>query len=200
MLAALQESSVRREVPYTEKENAAAVAEHSWTAPVPAFGAGALRRIHEFRESIWRNEHGIADAQKFDPASLWDEHDAHGLHWIITAGPSIVASARLCIHAQAETLPAYDRIRHLLGNVPAPFASLNQLVVHPALRRQGLSRALTDVRIDAARSRGAKTMLSEAAPNRVLGLRDLGFKDLGQTEKLPWDLVPFTLMSLDLSD
>jgi GNAT superfamily N-acetyltransferase len=172
----------------------------SWAAPVAVFAAPALERIHEFRESVWRNEKGIADDQKFDPASLWDAHDAHGLHWIITVGPSIAASARLCIHYHVEALPAYDRISHLLGNVRAPFASLNQLVVHPSMRRQGLSRALTDVRIAAARSKGARTMLSEAAPNRVLGLRDLGFAALGQTAALPWDLVPFTLMSLDLSE
>ena len=60
----------------------------------------------QFREAVWRDEHGIADAQKFDPASLWDDHDAHGLHWVITAGSSIVAAARLCVHHRAEELPA----------------------------------------------------------------------------------------------
>jgi GNAT superfamily N-acetyltransferase len=172
----------------------------TWGAPIPVSGAPALEQIHEFRESVWRDEQGLADTKTFDPASLRDPHDDHGLHWIITAGPSIVASARLCIHHHGGELPAFDRMHRLLEDVLGPFASLNQLVVHPSLRRQGLSRALTDVRILAARAMGARTMLSEAAPNRVLGLRELGFAQLGQTEKLPWDLVPFTLMALDLSE
>ena len=184
----------------TTPENGSGIPRQFWAGPVSVFGARALKQIYEFRESIWRNEPSVADVHKFDPASLWDAHDVHGLHWIITVETTIVAAARLCVHHDARELPAYDRIHHLMGDIPAPFASLNQLVVHPSMRRQGLSRALTDIRIEAARSRGARTMISEAAPNRVLGLRDLGFAELGHAAGLPWDLVPFTLMYLNISE
>jgi len=184
----------------TTPENGSGIAGQSWEGPIPVFAAPALEQIFEFRKSIWRNEPSIADVHMFDPTSLWDAHDVHGLHWIIKVETSIVAAARLCVHHDARELPAYDRIHHLIGHIPAPFASLNRLVVHPSMRRQGLSHALTDVRIEAARSRGAKTMISEAAPNRVLGLRDLGFVELGHTAGLPWDLVRFTLMYLNISE
>ncbi len=175
--------------------------EQSWMEPIPVFEPSILEQIFEFRESIWRNEPTIIDVHKLHAASLRDGHDVHGLHWIITVKQSIVAAARLCIHHNARDLPFFfDGFHHLKVDIPAPFASLNWLVVHPSMRRQGLSRALTNVRIDAARSEGAKTIIVEAAPDRVPGLREFGFVELGHSELLPWELVPFTLMYLNISE
>jgi GNAT superfamily N-acetyltransferase len=174
--------------------------EQSWMGPIPVFEPSTLEQIFEFRESIWRNEPNFIDVHKWDPASLRDAHDVHGLHWIITVKKLIVAAARLCIHHDARDLPDFDAFHHLIANIPAPFASLNRLVVHPSMRRRGLSRALTNVRIDAARSQGAKTIIVEAAPDRVPGLREFGFVELGYSAALPWELVPFTLMHLNISE
>ena len=172
----------------------------SWAGPIPVFEPSTLEQIFEFRESIWRNEPSVIDAHKLDPASLRDAHDTHGLHWIITVKKSIVAAARLGIHGDASDLSYFDGYHHLKADIAAPFASLNRLVVHPSMRRCGLSRALTSVRIDAARSNGAKTILVEAAPNRIPGLREFGFVELGYSVALPWELVPFTIMYLNISE
>lgn len=174
--------------------------EEPWVGPFPVFEPSILEQIFEFRESIWRNEPTIIDVHKLDTASLRDDHDVHGLHWIITVKKSIVAAARLCVHHNARDLPFFDGFHHLIADIPAPFASLNRLVVHPSMRRRGLSRALTNVRIDAARSKGAKSIIVEAAPDRVPGLREFGFVEIGHSEALPWELVPFTLMYLSISE
>jgi GNAT superfamily N-acetyltransferase len=79
-----------------------------------------------------------------------------------------------------------------------PIGVLSRLVVHPAFRRAGLARALTDARIEYARSWGARTVLSEAAPDRAAQLLGRGFVDLGQTEPERWEMAPFTLMALHL--
>ena len=42
-------------------------------------------------------------------------------------------------------------------------------------------------------------MIVEAAPNRMPPLRELGFVELGVSKGDPYDLVPFTLMYLDIS-
>jgi GNAT superfamily N-acetyltransferase len=184
----------------TTSANSTGILEQPWMGPIPVFEASTLEQIFEFRESIWRNEPTIIDAHKLDASSLRDGHDAHGLHWIITVKQSIVAAARLCIHHSARDLPYFDGFHHLRVDIPGPFASLNRLVVHPSMRRRGLSRALTNVRIDAARSKGAKTIIVEAAPDRVPGLREFGFVELGHSEALPWELVRFTLMYLNISE
>jgi GNAT superfamily N-acetyltransferase len=175
-----------------------AAAETSWAAPVPVVRAAELDCIFEFRESIWRNERGLIDAGQLDLQAFRDAHDAHGFHWMITLHGSIVAAARMCIHDRPAELPYHDGFCHLPLDLPAPFASLNRMVVHPSVRRQGITRPLTKVRIDAARSMGARSMVVEAAPNRVSTLRELGFVELGQSNGQPGDLVRYTLMCLDL--
>jgi predicted GNAT family N-acyltransferase len=157
-----------------------------------------LYEIIKLREAVWHNEPSLADAKQLDPAALRDDHDLHGHHWVITVEGAIVAAARVCIHEKTADLPYQDGFHHLIRDIPAPIASLNRMVVRPFMRRQGLSRPLTEVRIAAARARGARSMIVEAAPNRMPPLRDLGFVELGLSKGEPYDLVPFTLMYLDL--
>lgn len=171
----------------------------SWDGPFPVFQPATLEKILELREAVWRNEPSLADAKQLHPDALRDEHDVHGLHWIITVEGAIVAAARLCIHHDAKELPYQDGFHHLIANIPTPIASLNRMVVLPSMRRLGLTRPLTDVRIAAARSKGAKSIIVEAAPNRMPPFRELGFVELGRSKGEPYDLVPFTLMYLDLS-
>jgi hypothetical protein len=172
---------------------------HSWAGPFPVFQPSTLEKIFELRESVWRNEPSLADVNQLHPDALRDAHDVHGLHWVITVEGLIIAAARLCIHHNPIELPYQDGFHHLIPNIPAPIASLNRLVVRPLMRRQGLSRPLTDVRIAAARSKGARSLIVEASPNRMPPLRDLGFVELGRSKGEPYDLVPFTLMYFDLS-
>lgn len=170
-----------------------------WGGPFPAFRAETLDRVFSLRAEIWRSEPGLVDITKLDPHALRDVHDDHGHHWIITLGGSIVAAARMCIHHDACELPYCDGFGHLVADLPAPIASLNRMVVHPSVRRQGLTEPLTLARIAMAKRSGVRTIIVEAAPNRVSPLRDLGFVALGRSLGQPSDRVPFTLMSLDLS-
>jgi predicted GNAT family N-acyltransferase len=171
----------------------------AWDGPFAVCQPSQLDEIIGLREAVWRNEPSLADAKQLDPSALRDEHDLHGHHWFITVEGSIVAAARVCIHDTAKELPYQDGFHHLTRDLPTPIASLNRMVVRPFMRRQGLSRPLTEVRIAAARSRGAKSVIVEAAPNRMPPLSDLGFVELGLSRGEPYDLVPFTLMYLDIS-
>jgi GNAT superfamily N-acetyltransferase len=176
-----------------------AMPRHSWDGPFPVFQPSTLEKIFDLRESVWRNEPSLADVNQLHPEALRDDHDVHGYHWIITVGGSIVAAARTCIHHDSKELPYQNGFHHLIADIPTPIASLNRMVVLPAMRRQGLTRPLTDVRIAMARAMGARSLIVEAAPNRIPPFRDLGFVELGRSKGEPYDLVPFTLMYLDLS-
>ena len=171
----------------------------SWAGPFALGEPSRLDEIIGLREAVWRNEPSLADAKQLDPAALRDAHDHHGHHWFITVEGSIVAAARVCIHDEPAQLPYQDGFHHLIRDLPTPIASLNRMVVRPFMRRQGLSHALTEVRIAAARARGAKSIIVEAAPNRMPPFRDLGFVELGRSKGEPYDLVPFTLMYRDIS-
>jgi len=173
----------------------------SWAGPFSVSDPSTLRKIFELREAIWRSELSLVDVGLLDPdaAMLRDAHEGRALHWVIMVDGAIVAAARLCIRRDATDLPYTDGIQQMIVGIPGPLAALDRLVIHPSMRRQDLSRVLTDVRIRAARSQGVRSMIVEAAPNRVPPLLDLGFVDLGPAPGEPWDLVPFRLLVLDLS-
>jgi hypothetical protein len=181
--------------------NASSAGEASWSGPFFVSEPSELKKIFRLREAVWRNESSLVDVSRLDPdaAMLHDAHEGRALHWAVTVGDTIIAAARLCICDDAIDLPYTDEIQRMITDLPGPFAALDRLVVHPSMRRRDLSRALTDVRIKAARSRRVRSIVVEAAPNRIPPLLDLGFVDLGPTPGEPWDLAPFTLLALDLS-
>ena len=172
----------------------------SWTGPFPVVDPSVLEEIIELRKSIWLNEPSLVDGRQIniEAVMLRNAHDDHGFHWIIKAKESIVAAARLCIHEAAEELPYQAEFHHLVTDIPTPIASLNGLVVHPSMRRQGLTVPLTGVRIEAARTKGARSVIVLAAPNRVAPLRGLGFMELGHSTPVPGYLVPFAVMNRPL--
>jgi GNAT superfamily N-acetyltransferase len=172
--------------------------ERAWLGPFRAYLPSTLAKIVELRQLVWTREPDVISAQLLDPNAtmLQDAYEADGLHWVVTLDDAVVAAARLSLHHDETKLPDWERFQHLAADLPKPVAMLSRLVVHPAQRREGFARALTAVRIDAARSWGARSILSEAAPERAGQLRSLGFRELGQTPPQPWDVAPFTLMAL----
>jgi GNAT superfamily N-acetyltransferase len=192
-------ASVEPEDAGTKARSAFGAAAPSWTGPLLVSDAATMEKIYALREAVWRSEESLVDALGLAAAMLRDAHDAHGLHWVVAIDGSLVAAARLCIHHDKSELPYQEGFRHLIEDLPAPVASLNRLVVHPSMRRKGLSRAITAPRIEAARAHGARSIVVEAAPNRIPGLRALGFVERGYSLGQPGDLVRFTLMTLDLS-
>lgn len=171
----------------------------SWTGPFLVSDPATIESIIALREAVWRNEPAILRADRLRPSILRDEHDDHGSHWVILAEGSLVAAARLCIHLDRTDLPNHRWYCSLIANLPAPIASLNKLVVHPAHRGRGLSRRLAEARIAAARAAGAKSIVVEVVPHRVKPMRELGFIERGPSAQDPDYLVSFTLMSLDIS-
>lgn len=172
----------------------------SWSGPFQVFQPESLEEIFALRRSVWRNEPDLVDADRLDPHAtmLRDDHEGHGLHWVVTAHGSIVAAARLCLHENLGALDYPEGLLRRLADFPAPFAILNRLVVHPSMRRQGLSRALTDVRVATARARGVRSLIVEAGPNLISPFRARGFVELGVAPAEPWERVDFALMALDL--
>lgn len=168
--------------------------------PRRADGPAALEAIVALRALVWRSERDVIDAAKLSPdASLFrDAGDARALHWTIEADGSVVAAARLCLQTDAGDLPGGERFGRLLAGLPTPVALLSRLVVHPAMRRRGLAQALTEVRMEAARSWGARSIVVEASPRRIAPLLALGFVELGLSAAEPFDLAAFTLMALRL--
>ena len=181
-----------------KRQNGPGIPRRSWAGPLLVSEPSDLAKIHELRQSVWQSEPELFDYYKVDPSTLRDDHDGHGYHWIITVKGSVVAAARLCIHADAGELPYQQGFSHLITDIPRPIASLNRMVVHPSMRRQGVTRPLTEARIAAARAKGARSMIVEAVPNRLQPLLDLGFTELGLTEGTRENAVYFTLMYLCL--
>jgi GNAT superfamily N-acetyltransferase len=172
----------------------------AWAGPFAITTQAMFDQIVELRRLVWCSEPGLINARSYDPEPGWlqDDHDRHGQHWVMTSGDTVVAAARVCVHDIAVELPDWERCPAELLDLQGPVASLNRMVVHPAMRRLGLSSALTTVRLEAARSQGARSVVVEAAPSRVAPLRALGFIELGRTRAEPWDLAPYVMLILRL--
>ncbi len=104
------------------------------------------------------------DGQWCDPG----EEQPPFRHWAAFAGARLVAAGRLSIHERLAETPGGHLFAQLPVEIAPPIASLNRLVVHPDVRRQGLSRQLDHIRLTAARAAGARTVL--AYWSRVTGL------------------------------
>jgi GNAT superfamily N-acetyltransferase len=178
-----------------------AASRSAWQGPFQVDQAVDLEKIRALREFVWRNETDLVDLIHFNPQAerISDGRDADGLHWVITSADDIVAAARLSVALDPADLPGWRRFGHLVPQVAGPVAALNRMVVHQRMRRQGLSRVLTEVRLAAARDAGVTMVFVDAVPNRLRPLQDLGFVDLGRTTPEPYDLVPVILLALPLS-
>ncbi len=173
-------------------------ADRPWEGPFAVDDPQTLQEIAELRARVWRNEPELFDGQCLEAWMLHDAHDDHGRHWIIKSQGRIVAAARFCVHHADTRLPHQEAYDHLIRDLPRPAASFNRMVVDPTMRRQGLTGALTEVRIAAAREAGARSIIVEATPNRMPPLLALGFVSLGRSDSYRGDRVDYTLMKLDL--
>src|SRR5262249_29401823 len=112
------------------------------------------------RVDVWQAE-GVRIP---DIELLNDRHDAHALHWGVSIGDRLVASARLCIHSVLGEAP--DSALFTCADIHLPVASMNRLVVLADHRGLGISRTLDQVRINRARQLGAKTIICTPVASR----------------------------------
>lgn len=144
-----------------------------------------IEDIGRLRYLAWKDVEGIN--RDFFSKGYWiDEWDKTSLIWIIKFNKIIIASARLSIHHNIESIPWNDCIpseaRELLIT---PLASMNRLIVHPDFRKRGLSRPLDLVRIHTAKEKKMKTIIAEPTTARISTIQRYGFRYYGRFGRIP---------------
>jgi GNAT superfamily N-acetyltransferase len=112
-----------------------------------------------------------------------DEHEKHGIHLAVLQNGSPVAAAKICFHETPEECPDPESLEGYEIQLLPPIATFNRLVVHPQFRRLGLSRLLTKQRIEIAKDRNCRSVVSVTEErSRMRQLESLGFERLGPTQ------------------
>jgi GNAT superfamily N-acetyltransferase len=149
--------------------------------PIVVRDASTLLQIQELRLLAWSS---IGEVPDFISGQniLTDEHDVHGQHWAVMHDGEPIASARMCVHDSASSMPDPEALDGYRDALHTPCAAFTRLAVHPNFRRRGLSKALDQIRIGQARLQGCKSLVSvtETIP-RMRYLERLGFVHLGPT-------------------
>lgn len=140
-----------------------------------------MDEIGMLRISSWKNEKGI-NTEFFAQEKWVDDLDKDAHHWVVLCQGQIVASARMSFHDSYASVPYstpdYESIFDLYGGLP--IASINRLVVDPAVRGYGLARLLDVARVNFAISNGAKMITAQPLEGRVSALKQLEFKMIEQ--------------------
>lgn len=135
-----------------------------------------LDRIFRLRAAVW----SPLAPDGFATGRWTDEHDAHGVHWAVVDGGTLVAAARFCVHESLGELPD-ERFFAGFGPETAPIGSLNRLVVAASHRRKGLAGRLDDARLDFAAAKECATVACcTHDEHRVRMLLRRGFRVLGE--------------------
>jgi GNAT superfamily N-acetyltransferase len=151
-----------------------------------------LEALSELRAVAWATELPPGEAM----TDRLDEFDRRGRHWVVLQQGRMVAAARLTVHRDIPDVPyAQDFEGVFTRPVPPPIASLNRLVVSPAVRRQGLSRRLDVARLEAALQAGCRCAVVAviSGEHRIRTLERLGFAVAGtgpRIEVTPWRALP----------
>ena len=147
-----------------------------------------LLKIGKFRFQLW-NEETKVNHDMF-PTGIWLEKiDQTCRHWIVVNEETqeLIGVARLSLHETLEDNPdGYLWIKHNMEHrVPAPVGHLCKLSVAKTARGYGIGRKLSEIRIEAARDVGAKSIIVTASPQNARLLASLGFQDTGIREIFP---------------
>ena len=137
-------------------------------------GTDIVPLTYELRYRVWSKETQLLDSFE-KKGVICDEHESHSRHWAaFSPEGSLVASARLCIHATQQHLP--DEYCYTELDLPTPLASINRLVVEKCARNRGLAKELDLQRIEAAKTAGAACIVAASSSgDRSRALQKLGF-------------------------
>lgn len=140
-----------------------------------------MDEIGLLRLAVWREETAVEET--LFPDGRWIEPlDAAARHWIALDDHVVVGAARLTLHSSLEDNPDGYLWLRAGREVPVPAAHLCKLVVLRSARGAGIGRRLNQLRIDAARAMGAKSILVTASETNSRLLLDMGFTDTGVRE------------------
>jgi len=135
---------------------------------------GEIARCQRLRYEVWSGE-GV---RLSDPSleTIADSHDDHAMHWGVFDGSRLVGAARLCLHTILSEAPDAELFTGL--EIPAPFASMNRLVVVKNHRGRGIASQLDQIRIRQGKELGARAIIvapATKAKNRRRSLEAQGF-------------------------
>ncbi len=147
---------------------------------VPNSDTNMLQAIARFRFDTWCAETKVNES--LFPDGLWlEDIDYTARHWItedITTG-KIVATGRMTVHDRLEdNLDGHLWIEQQM-TVPLPVGHLSKLVVDKSVRKLGIGRRMSELRMSAAQAMGAKSMLVTASVANSRLLFQLGWVDTG---------------------
>lgn len=132
-------------------------------------------RIRKLRSDVWRGE-GV----DVPPSVIWDRYDDTAHHWILFEGADLLGAARLCLANSISDLPDSSVYDGMPIAVAPPIALISRLVIHPAARGRGHSRAFDAARINCARELGAFAILVHVFPHRMAQLMRAGWSLIGE--------------------
>jgi ribosomal protein S18 acetylase RimI-like enzyme len=144
-----------------------------------------LRKIGKFRYDLW-NKETVVNHSLF-PDGLWiEEADYRARHWVAIDEETddLLGVAILTFHLTlADNPDGYIWIREgWQDRIPLPAAHLCKLAVSDRARGLGIGKSLNEVRINAAKEMGAKSVLVTASEANSRLLKAFGFVDTGVRE------------------
>ncbi len=139
-----------------------------------------MQAIGKFRYDLW-NEETTVNKEMF-PDGVWiEKSDAIARHWVVQKKDTfeIVAVARMTFHLTLEdNLDGYLWVERGLS-VPSPSANISKLAVHRSVRKLGIGKRMSEIRLEAAKDMGAKSVLVTASTANARLLYPMGFQDMG---------------------
>jgi len=153
---------------------------------VPVHDTEVMERVGKLRYEVWKDE-GLLDLSQFSSESWGDEFDCFGQHWIAeTVDGQIVGAARMHFFRELDEssrdVAVWIRCGHV---IPLPTVDFGRLVVRSDFRRRGIAQMLNDVRMNAAREMGAKSIIVTASEANAKLLLKLGFFDINERVVFP---------------
>lgn len=142
--------------------------------------ADELEAVFRLRVRAWR-----ARVTAFpDDLERWtDAFDARGFHWGVWDGRRLAAAGRLTVHDRLEDVPSPEVFQPVFPEgLAGRIGVLTRLVVDPDYAGTGLSRRLDEVRLEAARAQGCRTVIGSTyvGQSRLEVLKAAGFAVAGE--------------------
>jgi hypothetical protein len=139
----------------------------------------AYARIVRLRAEAWCGVLPTLDA-------LNDGHDSHSWHWTIFENEQLIASARLCVHADLVGVPDPHLYTATDFSISSPIGCFNRLVVSRDFRNRGAARRLDIARTEAAQLLGCGTVVIvwnyHSPKNRRSQIVNQGFRSVSHDE------------------